>query len=231
MAMTTRKNATVKALQAIMAKQKKHDASIRIEWEIACNTNSERGHVYDQAELMELYSRRTRGAEHGATKTCHINNHFGNEFKYIVVKRHQVGGYLPEKRNGKSTGNQLIDEINCWVEFAELPEADLLCPIMKYFTSKSDKVTAKSETMQRNVVIIAQKAVYIDDASGACREAERLNRINGYHGENRHDRYEKLEALSESQNWRDAMYNPGNSGVIFDYAKNCYKAVFIDYAL
>jgi hypothetical protein len=180
---------------------------------------------------MELYSRSPRGAKRGATKTCHVKNHFGDEFEYIVIKRHQVDGYLPEKRNNKSTGNQLIDEINCWVEFAERPESDLLCPIFKYFTSKSDKVTAKSETMQHNVIIIAQKAVYISDAEDACAEAERMNREHGYKGESKRTRYAKLEALSDSQNWRDAMYNPGNSGVIFDYHKNCYKAVFIDYAL
>jgi hypothetical protein len=58
-----------------------------------------------------------------------------------------------------------------------------------------------------------------------------MNREHGYHGESATARYAKLEEFSESQNWRDAMYNPGNSGVIFDYSKNCYKAVFIDYAL
>lgn len=231
MATTTRKNLTVKFAQSAMAKAKKFSPKIKLEWEIACNTNKDRGWNPTQSELMELYSRSPRGAKRGATKTCHIKSHLGDEFEFIVIKRHQINGYLPEKRNAKSTGNQLVDEINCWEEFAERPESDLLCPIFRHFTSKSDQVDAKSETMQNNVIIIAQKAVYIADASGACREAERLNRENGYHGESKRTRYAKLEAFSESQNWRDAMYNPGNSGVIFDYYQNCYKAVFIDYAL
>lgn len=231
MAITTRKNPTVKAVQSRMAKEKKTDIQIRIEWEIACNTNNQRGHVYDQSEIHELYSRDNWKAECGATKTCHTVCHTGKEFKYIVVKRHQTHGYLPELRNKKATGNQLIDEINCWLEYAELPEADLLCPILKYFTSKSDKVTATSETMQHNVVIIAQKAVKVGTASRMCRKAEEMNREYGYKGESAESRYRKLEKLSESKNWRDAMYNGGNSGVIFDYAKGCYKAVFIDYAL
>jgi hypothetical protein len=234
--LTTRKNAETKALQAVMAKEKKHSASVLYEWEMACNTNVNRGNVYSQEYIHEHYERgnynRYNDKAHGATKLVHLENpETGIEFKYIVVKRHMKNGYLPELRNKKATGNQLIDEINCWVEFAETETADLLCPILKYFTSKSDKVTAKSETMQHNVVIIAQKAIYIDNAKWACRKAQELNEANGLHGENAETRYAKLEALSIKQNWRDVMYNGGNSGVIFDYAKGCYKAVFIDYAL
>lgn len=227
-----------KAVQAAMAKAKKTDIRAKLEWLIACNTNSERGMVYDQCEINRLYSRDNWRCECGASKTVHVKAHDGEAFKYIVIKRHQTGGYIPsihrERQRGnvaKLSGNQLIDEINCWQEFADTEYADLLCPILKYFTSKSDKVAATSETMQRNVVIIAQRAVYVGDASDACRKAERLNRENRYHGEDSSVRYEKLRQLSKRQGWRDAMHNPGNSGVVFDYSKGCYKAVFIDYAL
>lgn len=236
MALTTRKNATVKALQAIMAREKKVDINIQYEWEISCNTNVNRGRVISQQEIHESYERgnynRYNSKNHGATKLVHLENaETGVEFKYIVVKRHMINGYLPERRNDKATGNQLIDEINCWVEFQETETADLLCPILKYFTSKSDKVGATSEKMQDNVVIIAQKAIYISDARDACKKAERLNYENGFIGENSDERYEKLKKLSKSKNWRDALFNGGNSGVIYDYAQGCYKAVFIDYAL
>lgn len=215
---TMKKNDSVKAFTRMLSKRS------RKEWEMACNTNSNRGKVYDQWELLKMFARDSWSADHGATKTVHC-------LDYIVVKRHQTGGYLPELRNRKATGNQLIDEINCWAEFAHAPEGDLLCPVLKWFTSKSDQVSATSETMQRNVVIIAQKAVKVGTASAMCRKAEEMNREHGYKGESAASRYRKLEALSESQNWRDALYNGGNSGVIFDYNRNCYKAVFIDYAL
>lgn len=235
MAMTSRNNKAVKALQSTMAQGKKHDPAIMLEWEMACNTNVQRGHIYNQSEIHRLYARDNwDDAEHGATKTCHLNNHFGEAFKYIVIKRHQTHGYIDEHANRpdtKQTGNQLIDEINCWLEFQETEHADLLCPILKYFTSKSDKVTAISEKMQANVVIIAQRAVYVGSASSACRRAERMNAENGLRGENAEARYEKLKRMSNAQGWRDAMHNPGNSGVIYDYDKKCYKAVFIDYAL
>lgn len=214
---TIKKNDSVKAFTKYLSKHN------RKEWEMACNTNPNRGMVYDQTYFLNEFSRR-HGDGAGATKVCHLLDD-------IVVKRHKRDGYIPEIRNGYGTGNQLIDEAKCYERYAMLPEADLLCPVLKYFTSKSDQVTATSETMQRNVVIVAQKAVKIGDADYACRKAEQLNREHGYRGESARSRYAKLEAFSESQNWRDALYNGGNSGVIFDYHRNCYKAVFIDYAL
>ena len=234
MAITTRKNLTVKALQSVLAKEKKTNANIQLEWEISCNTNVNRGKVYSQEELIQLYSRRCGGnAENGATKVCHLENHNGVDFKYIVIKRMHTRAYIPdlEYEHSKCTGNQLIDEINCWNEYAETEYADLLCPVLKYFTSKSDKVTATSKTMCNNVVIIAQKAVYVNSATFACARAESLNIQHRYKGESAQTRFEKLKAFSKKQGWRDAIHNPGNSGVIFDHNTNCYKAVFIDYAL
>lgn len=212
-----KKNESVKAFTRMLSKQ------CRKEWEMAVNTNPNRGKVYDQWELLEMFSRNYGDGE-GATKVCHL-------LEYIVVKRHKPWGYIPEIRNARGTGNQLIDEAKFYESVALLPEADLLCPVLKYYTSKSDKVSATSEKMQYNVVIVAQKAVKIGDADYCCKKAERLNREHGYKGESARSRYAKLEALSKSQNWRDALYNGGNSGVIFDYAQNCYKAVFVDYAL
>jgi hypothetical protein len=214
---TIKKNESVKAFTRFLS------VYCRSEWEIACNTNAERGATYDQWELMRMFHR-DYGDGHGATKTTHI-------LQYIVVKRHQTGGYLPERRNKYATGNQLIDEVKCYERYATEPEGDLLCPVIKWFGSKSDKVSATSETMQRNVVIVAQRAVDTGDAASMCRKAESMNIQNGYHGETARSRYEKLQRLSDAENWRDALHNPGNSGVIFDYAKKCYKAVFIDYAL
>lgn len=214
---TIKKNSSVSAFSRWLSK------NYRTEWEMAFNTNPNRGTVVDQNDLLQMFDRYGENVD-GCSKAVHL-------LKYIVIKRHQKGGYIPEIRNEYGTGNQLIDEINCYKRFNDKLESDLLCPVFKYFTSKSDKVDATSETMQRNVVIIAQKAVYVSDAWSACRKAERLNREHGYNGECASDRLEKLEALSNSQNWRDALCNGGNSGVIFDYEKHCYKAVFIDYAL
>lgn len=233
MATTTRKNLSVKALQSVMAKDKKRSARALYEWEVACNTNYQRGRVPTAEELRDEYARDDFDCKHGASKTCHLKSSSGRDFKYIVIKRHRTHGYVPHanREHNKCTGNQFLDEINCWLDFAEKPEADLLCPILRYYTSKSDKVSATAEKMQHNIIIIAQKAVYVSDASSACRQAEKLNKDNGFHGESAPDRYAKLSALSKKQGWRDAMHNGGNSGVIFDHHAGCYKAVFIDYAL
>lgn len=228
MAMTKTNNST-KALKSAMAKAKKLNERAALEYAIAIQTNPLRGLYFNQDELMELYARDSWNAPQGASKTCHTVSHEGWEFQYIVVKRHQTHGHI--FATGKGTGNQLIDEIDCWNELVDTEDSDLLCPILKYFTSKSDKVSATSKTMQRNVLIIAQKAVKVGNAEYACRKAEELNRENGYNGERASVRYEKLKALGKKRGWKDVMRNGGNSGVIFDYHKNCYKAVFIDYAL
>jgi hypothetical protein len=212
-----KKNEQMKAFSTMLNKTN------RTEWEMTFNTNPNRGPVCDQWEFLQMFDRYGDNTD-GCSKAVHL-------LDYIVVKRHQRHGYIPEIRNSRGTGNQLIDEINCFKLFADRPEADLLCPIFKWFTSKSDKVTATSETMQRNVVIIAQRAVKVGTAKAMCLKAEEMNREHGYHGESASARFRKLEAFSDSQNWRDAVYNGGNSGVIFDYYRNCYKAVFIDYAL
>lgn len=226
MATTTRKNASVKALQGFLATNKKKSEVSLLEWLISCNTNNKRGHIFDQTELMNLYGRRVDYDEDecGATKVCHLKSHLGFKFENIVIKRAKSNAHA-------GLGNQLIDEINCWVEMAETEDADLLCPIMRYFTSKSDKVSKNSRTMFNNVIIIAQKAVYVSSASRACRKAEELNIKYGFMGEDADTRYQKLKELSNKKSWWDAMDNGGNSGVIFDYAQGCYKAVFIDYAL
>lgn len=220
-------NTSVKALKATMACYKNFSDEALLEYEMAFQTNNKRGKVYNQSELNELYSRNSMNC--GASKACHTRSHEGEPFEYIVVKRHRVrhdGGDFVRR-----AGNQLISEIECWQELAETPAGDLLCPVLKFFTSKSDKVGKTSDTMLRNVVMICQKAVFVGDAMDACRMAEQMNKERNKHGENASDRYTKLKALSDERGWWDAMHNCGNSGVIYDYAKGCYKAVFIDYAL
>jgi hypothetical protein len=114
---------------------------------------------------------------------------------------------------------------------ADSDDADFLCPILKFFTSKSNKVSECSDTMKRNVIIIAQKAVKIGNAKYACQMAEYLNHQNGYNGESAERRYQRMKNLAAEKGWWDAVRNGGNSGVVFDHSKGCYKAVFVDYAL
>lgn len=227
-----KKNAQVSAFCEHVTASRKNSPRSFIEWQIAINTKGatekEPGRkVWGQKELCMLYPS-DRGGHCGATKRTHTTCHTGNEFKHIVVKRFKKHGLI---FGGHGTGNQIIDEIKCWEKFAETADADFLCPILKFFTCKSDKVTAVSEKMLEKCLIIAQKAVHVDDAKSCCRVAERMNKENGFHGETASDRFDKLVDMANRQGWWDAIGNGGNSGVIFDYARNCYKAVFIDYAL
>lgn len=179
------------------------------------------------SEICDLFSRR-RGGHCGATKRTHTCHPDGWELEFFVVKRYRHDGW---DFHGEGTGNQLIDEIRCWLKLQETDDADLLCPILKYETAKSDKCKSLSDTMKERVCIVAQKAEYVSDMVDACRDAERRNRQDGYRGTPALERIEQLENLAKRMGWRDVRFNSGNSGVIFDHAQKCWKAVFIDYAL
>ena len=229
---TAKKNAQVKAFCEHIVHARNLSARSRLEWEMAINTKpateKEPGRkVWGQKELCTLYPA-DRGGHCGATKRTHTTCHTGNEFKHIVVKRFKKDGHI---FHAHGTGNQIIDEIKCWEKLAETPDADFLCPILKYFTCKSDKVTAVSDKMLEKCMIIAQKAVHVDDARSCCYEAARMNADAGLNGTPARERFKLMQDMADRQGWWDAIGNGGNSGVIFDYAQNCYKAVFIDYAL
>jgi hypothetical protein len=229
---TTRKNHSVKALQTAMSHAATQELPLaRFEHNLACYTAKDDPsrpgrHNFSQEEIAEMFSRK-EGGHCGATKRTHTECD-GDEFEFIVVKRYKWHGH---EFWGEGCGNQLIDEIECWNRLAETPDADYLCPILKYFTAKSDKCKPLSDKMKERVIIIAQKAVYVDNLKGACLEAEMRNRQEGYNGTPARVRMRELEDLADKMGWRDVQWNAGNSGVIFDYSQNCYKAVFIDYAL
>lgn len=178
-------------------------------------------------EICELFSRKF-GGHCGATKRTHTHHPDGWELKFFVVKRYKWHGH---EFWGEGCGNQLIDEIECWLKLQDTEDADFLCPIFKYETAKSDKCKPLSDTMKERVCIIAQKAVWVSNLEDACKEAERRNRTEGFRGMSAEKRESQLKDMARRMHWRDVEWNPGNSGVIFDYSKNCYKAVFIDYAL
>lgn len=225
MTMTSRENKTVKALQNVLNSEKAMDNQSMFEYKVS--TNNMRVGTIDQSEIKTLYTRKVTHKVHcGATKLTHVLYHENDkEFRHIVIKRFKESGC---DINGK---NQLVSEIKAWQKYALTPDADFLCPIMKFFMSKSDKVDENSEKMKDNIVIIAQKAVYVHNARMACIKAEELNEKGGYNGTDAETRYNQLKAFSRVNGWWDAVGNGGNSGVIFDYAQGCYKAVFIDYAL
>lgn len=217
----------------------------RFEYELL-NRNTKANNVLNGDQIRYFFSR-DYGEASGATKTTHLRNKIadlkGVEFMHIVIKRHKTGGYKPgegrydqsrHKNDPKWTGNQLIDEIRFYRQYEGHKDQDLLCPILRTEEPRgkmSGKKYAFDERVLEQLVIIAQKAIYTGSAEMCCDEAERLNSLYGYNGETSSKRYERMEAMSDRHNWRDALYNWGNSGVIFDLKERCYKAVFIDYGL
>lgn len=197
----------------------------RLEWEIAVNTNNQRGKVYNHEELLALYPAGYAGEEHGASKICHLTSHTGEKFKHIIIKR-QI------KIDKRGWGNQTAQEINCFVN-ANDELKNVLCPILAYYKVKSDKVNDNDDKAHQKYMIIAQKAIYINDLQSCCLKAFEMNKSNGLYNKY-YDYYEAYKALCkilDRNNIHDYRGHGGNSGVIFDYEKGYYKAVLIDYGL
>jgi hypothetical protein len=189
----------------------------RQEWEIAINTNNQRGKVYNQAELLEMFPA-DNGDASGASKTCYI-------LDSIVIKR--------QKRNSAGCfGNQVTQEINCFLS-ADDELKNILCPILAYYKVKSDKVNDESDKAYEKYLIIAQKCIEIDDFQSCCEKAHKMNSDKGYYNryQTGYDAYRALGKILYKNDIHDWEGHPGNSGIIFDYEKGYYKAVLIDYGL
>ena len=219
--------ASVKAMINEMSTLKNTSNSIMHEYRIA-STNTRIG-VIGQAELKAMYDR--YGESSGCSKATHLHNVVnGDAFHYIVVKR-------MKKHCIKWLKNQAHAEIEMFDICYQNNDTDCICPIVKSYETKSDHNNPESDKAYENIIIIAQKAVYVSNAKNACIKAEELNaieterHIDYTNCEDAGTRYKKLEAWSNKYDMNDCLSNGGNTGVIYDYAKHCYKAVFIDYAL
>lgn len=224
MSKTSTENRSIKALQEVIKANKNFNSDIQLEYDLSICSTTKNGNIsYTQKMTIAKYNR--IGDSRGYTKCTHLHNHQGGKFNYIVIKRFKINGGILEGKN------QIIEEIRCWLKYQLTPEADYLCPILKYYMTRSDKVADTSEKAKEGCVIIAQKAEAVGECIKMCKLAEEYNRRDGYRVTEASVRYAQLEAFAENNNWWDVMENDGNSGVIFDYASRCWKAVFIDYAL
>lgn len=244
--LTSRSNPTVKALSSAVYANVQRIARLYgenspayrkalFEYELAVRSSDSRPdkngvvkyHNMPFSDICGLFSRKV-GGHCGATKRTHTHHPDGWELEFFVVKRYKYHGC---DFAGHGSGNQLIDEIKCWLKLQSTDDADFLCPIFKFETAKSDNCKALSDTMKERVCIIAQKAVDVSDLAGACEIAYRRNKAKGIPAEDPAARRNAMLKFAERMGWWDVRHNPGNSGVVFDHAKGCYKAVFIDYAL
>lgn len=211
-----------------MAFVKKYDESVKAfrkalnkldkrEYGIAFQDNPQRTGYYTGEALRSDYPRQDTDSNCGASKFAYVLNN-------IVIKRYLQYGWV-------SRGNQIADEIAFFEAHKNDEWADCICPIFRYGLHRGDKVESTSDNYLDECYIVAQKAVKVGSMYRMCEHAEYLNKKHGYIGENADVRYKQMEKFAKKFNMCDVIWNDGNSGVIFDYAKNCYKAVSIDYAL
>lgn len=231
--MYMKKDDNVKAMVNEMSKRAKTDMRIRYEYTLA-GTNQRVG-VANQEDIINEYPRNYRGA-HGASKivfteATKTENRDSFEFEYVVIKRMKAHclDWL---------GNQVFAEADTYSRLVADNDTDCVCPVIKYFGTKSDKHPDRDDAKQMdNAVIIAQKASNIGSMEEACETAQFMNAneheryINQLTCESSEVRYEKLKRWATRHELNDVINHPENCGVIYDYAKRCYKAVIIDYAL
>lgn len=164
----------------------------------------------------------------GASKLVYWHDaQTGMRYDHIVVK--------VERTDRHSTSYwgwqiQCRDEVKAWEALAKTPDADLLCPVLKYFKPKSDHPGLKKS--RSRMMVISQKAVFIGSLEECLQEAQTRNTVNRkYSAEGKAERRERIIDLCNRMGWRDVLHHGANCGVIYDYHNNCYKAVIVDYAL
>ena len=213
MSFVKNQNSAVKAFRSFLCKENK------TEYGIAFQDNPNRKGYTTGDELRNKYVRLDEYdcSENGASKHAYI-------LDYIVIKRQLINGW-----DGR--GNQLELEIKFYLEHKNDKFSDVLCPVLRYGLHRGDRISTTSEKYYNQTYIVSQRALKVGSALYCCRLAEMMNQQEGYKGENAIDRYEKFKEFAKEFNLYDVLNNGGNSGVIFDYNKNCYKAVCIDYAL
>ena len=209
------------------------DTIHREEYGIAFQTNKNRGFYYSQEKLLSLYNENNYDA-HGCSKMTYLHSaENGFSFKHIVIKRMRKD-FVPayRLRGDNPNNNQCAEELKMFLtlEKEESKYFDLLNPILRYDTVKSDHNDTEGKKALEKTLLVCLKAFDISDWEDACKRAEELNNMYGLKGESYSSRYYKGEDFAYTYNLDDVICNRKNSGVIYDPIKNCYKAVFIDYA-
>ena len=204
----------------------------RSEYGMIYQTNKNRGFYYSQEALLNLYNENNFD-DNGCSKMVFLHNaETKKNFKYIVIKRMRTdfveGKYL---RGNNNNNNQVADELKMFLELEKTENKffNLLNPILRYDTVKSDHNDSESKKSLQKYIIICQKATDIGNWQHACKRAKLLNQKANLIDKFPYQ-YNKGLEFAEAYNMQDIIYNIGNSGVIFDIINNCYKAVFIDYA-
>lgn len=209
------KKASVKAFKSMLNKTNHQ------EWGIAFNSNPKRKDYYNGEYIRNTFFRISQndasyGNNRGATKNAHLLNH-------LCILRYMLDGV------NFGNGNQMINQIEMYKKATDA-EKDIFAPIFRYGMQRGDKATAFSDSMLNELYIVTQKAVDKGDLYRMCQRAEELNRQhNCWTGKHADVRYNEIMDILRKYRIRDVDGHDDNSGVIFDYAMNCYKAVVLDY--
>lgn len=213
--------------EAMKAAKRNGNKTAEFEMGVTFASNPRTQKTYTGEEIRAMYPRDRMpiGSFSGASKIVHTyDKDCQHELSFVCIKRALYCAWT-------GRGNQLLDEIRCWERLSTTDDSDFLCPILRWGCQQGNKVSDTDERQLERVYIVAQKAVKVARMDRACEIAENLNKARGLTGTSASERYDALTSFAYRMNWWDVTGNSGNCGVIYDYEKNCYKAVIIDYAL
>lgn len=217
MTKTTRKNATVKALQTELAIQERNPFNpydgIRTERKLIGAVNN-RGENLTCEAVRDYCENHLEILGAGASKIAYGTKHLAvcfikDEYSYNL-------------------GNQIALQIKAWERIALTDEAKYFNPILSYGLHRGDKLSNRDERYINKSFIVSPKADFYGGIREAIINAFKLNHIN-YNVDMVSNYYNAMIAAADKFNIGDLHCN--NVGVIFDYNTNQYRAVITDYGL
>lgn len=208
-------------IQAFKAHLSKTDS---IQWGLAFNSNPQRDGYTSGADLRAAFPRKSSselgcyGDNRGATK-------HGYQDGELFILRYMLDG-------AQFRHNQFIAQIKLYQRVKDTPDAEYFAPIFRFGMARGDKNAEYSPRMLEELYIVTQCAKYKGDVAYCINKAHELNIDGGfYEAQLPQVRYSKMLEICAKYGLRDVVDHPDNSGVIFDYSENCYKAVILDYGL
>lgn len=218
MAYINEKRAQIQAFKKHLSKTDSH------QWGLAFNANPQREGYINGADLRAAFPRKSSselgcyGDNRGATK-------HGYKEGELFILRYMLDG-------ARFRHNQFIAQIKLYQRVKETPDADYFAPIFRFGMARGDKNAEYSPRMLEELYIVTQCAEKKGDVAFCVRKAHEMNIDGGFDEvQTEEARYNHLVRICQKYGLHDVVDHPDNCGVIFDYSKNCYKAVILDYGL
>lgn len=214
MTKTTRKNQTVKAFQTMLSiEEKKYK-------------NTDGAYIRVERQMIGAISNR------GENLTCEQVKDYCHRYLQIIGKGVSKVAYGMDDIvicfNNKNITNQIKNQVELWNRIALTADAVYFSPVLSYGLHRGNKLYKNDNRYIDKSFIVSQKAELFPTIDECIKQMFIYNQA-AFNGRDVANYKRRLEAVAKRYNITD-IHN-GNIGLIYDYSKGEYKAVFIDYAI